>query len=122
MITEVLINDTMSGTIISPAPDQFITRLEMTRSQVPAWQQEHYLGYPFNLWTAGRFVLKDARGVLFNFATQPGGIFIGATVLLNSGSGVSIAYQGDLFLECALRGQEWRMDISDVPVTRSQAA
>jgi hypothetical protein len=117
MITEVLINDTMSGTVISPFPNGFLTKLQMKQGQEPAWQQESYLPYPFNRWTGGRFVLKDATGVLFNFATQNGALFA-SRILLNG----SYAYRGDLFLECALKGQIWQMSISDTPVIRSQAA
>lgn len=115
--TTITLDDTMSGTVISPFADGFLTRLEMTKSQSPAWQQECFLPYPFNRWSGGRFCLRDARGVVFNFATQSGALFA-SRVMLN---GASYAYVGDLYLECAIRGQEWELDCSDVPVVRAAA-
>lgn len=122
-ITTVTITDALIGTIVSPGPDQFITRLVMTQSQWPTWQQEHHLAlpYPHGRWTGGRFVLRDLGGAgqrVFNFATQHG-VFVGSRILMND---ASIGFRGDLLLECLPRGQEWEVDFSDVPVSVQQAA
>lgn len=117
MITTITITDAMAGTIISPFPDGHIARLELVRTQWPVQQPEAYLPYPFLRWTGGRFHLKDDRGVVFSFATESA--LFASRVVIN---GTSYAYHGDLYLECALRGQEWLMEISDIPITRSQAA
>lgn len=116
-ISKITITDAMAGTVISPFADGHIARLELVRTQWPVQQPEAYLPYPFLRWTGGRFVLKDARGVMFNFATESA--LFASRVVIN---GTSYAYHGDLYLECALRGQEWLMEISDTPVIRSQAA
>lgn len=117
MITTITITDAMAGAVISPFPNGHIARLELVRSQWPVRQQENYLGYPYRRWLSGRFCLKDATGTLFNFATESA--LFASRVVIN---GTSYAFRGDLYLECALRGQEWLMEISDVPITRSQAA
>ena len=116
-ISKITITDAMAGAVISPFPDGHIARLELVRTQWPVQQPEAYLPYPFCRWVSGRFHLKDDRGTLFNFATESA--LFASRVVIN---GTSYAYRGDLFLECALRGQEWLMEISGVPVIRSQAA
>jgi hypothetical protein len=103
------------GTIISPGPNQWITRLEKTRVQTPAYQNESWIAlpYPDGHWRAGRFVLRQGNGQrIISFASQ-------------STSGVLLVtptrFLGDLLLECLPAGEEWRIDFSDTPVTRAQA-
>jgi hypothetical protein len=109
--TTVTLNDTMIGMIVSPGPDQFVTRLEKTRTQWPPVQNESWFvpPYPHGVWTAGRFVLRQGDGrriYSFNSQTQAG-------VLIRS----SIRFVGDLTLECLALGEEWRIDFSDTPIS-----
>jgi hypothetical protein len=113
----ITLTDALIGTVISPGPDQFITRLEKTRNQWPAFQVENWdvLPYPHGTWRAGRFLLREGNGRrLYNFASQSNG----EVILL----GASIRFTGDLTLECLPAGEEWRIDFSDVPTARLQAA
>ena len=124
-ITTIVLNDTMIGSIISPGPDQFVTRLTMTKAQWPAWQQECWLPLPppHGLWASGRFVLRDRAGSgvrMVSVCTQHGGVFQGGNTLMTAGQ--SFQFNGDLTLECLARGQEWEIDFSDVPVTRADQA
>jgi hypothetical protein len=118
MITTITLDDSKIGTVVSPAPDGYLNRLEKTQGQWPAFQVEDWsdFPYPFGTWRAGRFVLREGNGRrLYNFASQ-----INAPVIL---VGANIQFRGDLTLECLPRGEIWRLDISDVPTAaRSQWA
>lgn len=121
--TTVTIDATMIGTIISPGPDQFVTRLMLTRPQQPAWQQEHHfpLPYPRGRWTSGRFVLTDLGGSgqrVFNFSTQTGALVAGHVVM---SGGQAFQYRGDLLLECCPASQAWEIQISDIPIVARAA-
>lgn len=123
-ITEITLTDAMVGTIVSPGPDQFIVKLVLVRAQQPAFQVECWsdLPYPFGTWRSGRFILRDRGGVghrLINLSTQTGALVAGHVLMA---SGQQFAYSGDLILECIPRGQEWTLEISDVPVSVQQAA
>jgi hypothetical protein len=115
--TTITLTDALIGTIVSPGPDQFITRLEKTQNQWPPFQIEDWAvtPYPYGTWRAGRFVLREGNGRrLFNFNQN------NAPVILLS---ASIRFVGDLLLECLPLGEVWRLDISDVPTAaRSLAA
>jgi hypothetical protein len=114
--TPITLTGALVGTIISPGPDQYITRLEKTKSQWPAYQVEEWIvpPYPHGLWKAGRFVLRQGNGQrIISFASQSNSVFLRTPT----------RFLGDLTLECLPRGEEWRLDISDTPVTaRSQWA
>jgi hypothetical protein len=121
MITTVIIDATMVGQVISPRPDQFITRMVMTESQQPPLQVENWVDLPppHGRWTSGRVVLTDLGGAgrrLLNFATQYG-VFFGSTVLMTGGQ--NFRFRGDLVLECLPQNQVWEIDFSDVPVAKA---
>ena len=108
MISEIIIDDGMIGAIVSPAPDQFLTTLQTLTPQNPAQQMENFIAipYPHGRWSAGRFVLRGANRALFSFSTLHGGVCgvgdgVAQRILL---LGASIAYRGDLVLECLPRG------------------
>jgi hypothetical protein len=55
-------------------------------------------------------VLSDGSARrIYNFPSQTSG----AVILI----GASVRFVGDLWLECLPAGEEWRIDISDVPAT-----
>ena len=119
MITEITLDAGMIGRAIG-FPDGYITTLQQTQSQSPAWQIENFIAipYPHGRWTSGRLVLRDANRVLFGFSTLHGdvcGVGGGAApgILM---LGASIAYRGDLALECLPRGARWLLQISDAPI------
>ena len=123
-ITNITLDATKIGQVISPAPDGFVVKLMMTKSQTPAWQQEHHLAFPYprGRWTSGRLVLTDLGGAgqrVFNFSTQSGALTGGHVVM---SGGQSFQYRGDLLLECCPLGQVWELSLSDVPVRSQQAA
>jgi hypothetical protein len=117
-ITTVTLTDALIGTIVSPGPDQFITRLEKTRTQWPPVQVENWvaLPYPDGVWKTGRLVLRQGDGRrIMSFHNQTA---FGAVLLATP-----TRFLGDLTLECLPAGEEWRIDFSDTPVTaRSQQA
>jgi hypothetical protein len=115
MITEIRIDDTLTGAVVSPAPNQFITSLQMVTPPNPAYQVENCLPYPFNRWTSGRFVLRDARRVLFSFSISHGGVG-GGVIPGMALHGASIPYLGDLVLGCSPRAAVWLLGVSDIPV------
>jgi hypothetical protein len=117
-ITKATITDTMIGTVVSPFPDGWVTRMAMTQAQSPAWQTENHFAFPlpFGTWRSGRFVLRDLGGAgmrVINVSTQCGALTGGYAILTN---GQSFRYRGDLLLECLPQNQEWEIDFSDVPV------
>jgi hypothetical protein len=72
-ITTITLTDALIGTIVSPGPDQFITRLEKTRTQWPPVQVENWFAfpYPYGVWKAGRFVLRQGDGRrIYSFQNQ----------------------------------------------------
>ena len=122
--TTVILNNSMVGTIVSPGPDQFVTKLTMTKSQWPPFQVESHLPFPlpFGKWTSGRFVLRDGGGAgrrLINISTQTGALTSGDVLMA---AGQAFAFRGDLVLECCSRGQVWEVDFSDTAVTSLRAA
>jgi hypothetical protein len=122
-ITSITLDATMVGTIISPAPDGYVTRLMLTRSQQPPYQTENWidLPYPRGRWTSGRFVLTDQGGSgqrVFNFSTQTGALVAGHVVM---SGGQAFQYRGDLLLECCPASQAWEIQISDIPIVARAA-
>lgn len=116
-ITELILDAASVGTVIG-FPDGYLSTLQQITPQSPSWQQENIL---HGRWTSGRFVLRDDNGVIYNFSTQSGEVFgvgggVAPGILL---LGASIAYRGDLYLECLPRGAVWMLQISDVPVANS---
>lgn len=123
-VTSIILTDALVGTIVSPGPDQFVTRLEKTRSQWPPYQVENWFSFPlpYGTWRAGRFALRDRGGAgarLINVSSQVG-CLTGANALMTNGQ--SFQFRGDLVLECLPAGEEWQIDFSDVPVLVQQAA
>lgn len=123
-ITTIQITDALIGTVVSPFPDGFVTKMTMTKSQQPAYQIEHHfaLPLPYGTWRAGRFVLRDQGGAgrrVINVSTQHGALVSGHTLMTD---GQAFAYSGDLVLEALPKGQEWELSISDVPVAVAVAA
>lgn len=109
--TTITLTGALVGTMVSPAADQWITRLEKTKSQWPAYQVESWVvpPYPHGVWRAGRFVLRQGDGQrIISFQSQ-------------STSGVLLVtptrFLGDLMLECLPAGEEWRIDFSDTPIS-----
>jgi hypothetical protein len=112
METTVTLDATLIGTVISPAPDQWIIALEMVSGPSPPGQIESYLPYPFDRWTGGRFVLNDS-------AAWPKAVFsFNPTFAGTSGSeffhGPALRYRGDLILEACPVGPAWSLTTSDV--------
>ena len=121
--TTITLDATKIGQIISPAPDGYVTRMMMTRSQTPAWQVENWVDFPppHGTWTSGRLVLTDQGGSgqrVFNFSTQTGALVAGHVVM---SGGQAFQYRGDLLLECCPASQAWEIQISDIPIVARAA-
>ena len=117
-IVTVTLDDTKIGTIVG-APDQYITRFELVRSQSPVYQIDGWqvLPYPHgDFGGGGRLILREGDGLgrrILNFNPT-----YHQSPALN---GASLRYWGGLMLESCPKGAEYRLDLSDTPVI-SQAA
>ena len=111
----ITLNDTMVGTIVSPAPDQYITYLKKTHWTPYQADIENWFvpPYPHGIWRSGRFVLRQGDGRrIFSFGKETSGVLLVTPT----------RFLGNLVLECLPAGEEWRIDFSDTPASRAQAA
>ena len=117
-ITTHALNEAAIGTIVGPA-DGYITRFELMTSQWPVFQLDGWnvLPYPHGSFVGGgRLILRDGDGqghrlLSFNPTYGQSPVILGA----------SLRYWGGLMLESCPKGAEYRLDLSDAPVPRSEA-
>jgi len=111
--TTIQIDAAKMGEVISAAPDQWITALEMTKGPNPPGQVENYLPYPWDRWIGGRFVLRDTAVALRPmFSLNPMHSGVPGSEFFH---GPAIKFWGDLVLECCPIGSEWSLTVSDSP-------
>jgi hypothetical protein len=121
MIETLTLDASLIGTIVGPA-DGYITHFELMVGPWPAWQADNWQAtpYPFGSFRGGgRLVLRDGDGkgrrlLAFNPTFLPGP----TPIMVNT----SVGYVGGLLLENCPRGAAYRLDLSDVPVTKARWA
>jgi hypothetical protein len=109
------LNEAAIGTIVGPA-DGYITRFELVTSQWPVYQIDGWQVFPFphgSFAGGGRLILRDGDGqghrlLSFNPTFGQSPVILGA----------SLRYWGGLMLESCPKNAVYRLDISDVPVSK----
>jgi hypothetical protein len=122
VITSYTLTDTDVDRALTPA-NGFIVNLTLTRGgpfETPSWDP----GFgKFGRFKSGYFTLAGALDprLIFNFSSQTSG-----GIALSSGSArqlildASLAYLGELIVVAVPRGSEWRIDLSDVPMSNRE--
>jgi hypothetical protein len=113
------LNDSMIGQVIGTVSDGYIAKFELVTSQSPAYQIDGWQVFPFphgSFAGGGRLILRDGDGQghrLLNFNPS-----FGQSPYINL---ASLHYSGGLMLESCPKNAEYRLDLSDAPLTRSEA-